>query len=84
MNLDEMLTIESRKSEQEKTDKIQDFVNKQLNGMKLSGNTETPEQKIQREFEIEAAGSKMEEKKIDPPKADVNFEFDFNQPQKQE
>lgn len=43
MNLDEMLTIEQRKSDQEKTDKILDFVNKQLIGIKLS---ETPEQRI--------------------------------------
>ena len=62
MNVDEMLTIEARRAEKERSDRIKDFVNKQFNGMKLSGGPqETAAEKIQREFEQEALGSKKPE-----------------------
>jgi hypothetical protein len=88
MDLDELLTIEARRAEKEKSDKIQDFVNKQLTGMKLGGYQESQNEKALREFEQEAAGSKKTEenktmtKTVQP--ATINFDFDFNQPPKLE
>jgi hypothetical protein len=88
MDVDEMLTIEARRAEKERSDRIKDFVNKQFNGMKLSGGPpETTAEKIQREFEQEALGSKKPEQ-TKPPMSQqpstINFDFDFNQPPKLE
>lgn len=40
-----MLTIEQRKSDQEKSDKIQDFLNKQFTEIKLSNQPSEEEKK---------------------------------------
>ena len=70
--IDDMLTVEARKSEQEKSDKIQDFLNKQFTGIKLAAQTSATKPENETKIQIGAAVGDNKQKEA------VNFDFNFS------